>query len=39
VTDFPTKDVLEHLNVETELDLHGLFKDVGLHFWLALIWA
>ncbi len=32
VTDFPTEDVLEHMNVETEFDLLGLFQGVGLPF-------
>lgn len=32
VTDFPTDDVLEQMNLETEFDLLGLFQGVGLPF-------
>jgi predicted Zn-dependent protease with MMP-like domain len=32
VTDFPTEEVLEVMNVETEFDLLGLFQGVGLPF-------
>jgi predicted Zn-dependent protease with MMP-like domain len=32
VTDFPTEEVLEHMNAETEFDLLGLFQGVGLPF-------
>ena len=32
VADFPTEEVLEHMNAETEFDLLGLFQGVGLPF-------
>jgi predicted Zn-dependent protease with MMP-like domain len=32
VTDFPTDDVLEQMNLESEFDLLGLFQGVGLPF-------
>jgi len=32
VTDFPTDEVLETMNCETEFDLLGLFQGVGLPF-------
>src|SRR5471030_1862249 len=32
VADFPTEEVLEVMNVETEFDLLGLFQGVGLPF-------
>jgi predicted Zn-dependent protease with MMP-like domain len=32
VEDFPTDEVLEELNAETEFDLLGLFQGVGLPF-------
>ena len=32
VTDFPTEEVLETMNAETEFDLLGLFQGVGLPF-------
>ncbi len=32
VTDFPTEDVLDQMNAETEFDLLGLFQGVGLPF-------
>jgi predicted Zn-dependent protease with MMP-like domain len=34
VDDFPTQEVLEHMNAETEFDLLGLFQGVGLPFLL-----
>ena len=32
VTDFPTEEVQDQMNVETEFDLLGLFQGVGLPF-------
>ena len=32
VSDFPTEEVLETMNAETEFDLLGLFQGVGLPF-------
>ena len=32
VEDFPTDEVLEHMNAQTEFDLLGLFQGVGLPF-------
>jgi predicted Zn-dependent protease with MMP-like domain len=32
VEDFPTDEVLDELNAETEFDLLGLFQGVGLPF-------
>ena len=32
VDDFPTDEVLDHLNAETEFDLLGLFQGIGLPF-------
>ena len=32
VSDFPTEDVMDQMNVETEFDLLGLFQGVGLPF-------
>jgi predicted Zn-dependent protease with MMP-like domain len=32
VADFPTEEVLEVMNVETEFDLLGLFQGIGLPF-------
>ncbi|MGH6725320.1 MAG: metallopeptidase family protein [Pseudolabrys sp.] len=32
VTDFPTEEVMEQMDVETEFDLLGLFQGVGLPF-------
>jgi predicted Zn-dependent protease with MMP-like domain len=32
VADFPTEEVLDQMNVETEFDLLGLFQGVGLPF-------
>ena len=32
VTDFPTDDVLEQMNLESEFDLLGLFQGLGLPF-------
>jgi len=32
VDDFPTEEVIEELNAETEFDLLGLFQGVGLPF-------
>ncbi|HZL40644.1 MAG TPA: metallopeptidase family protein [Pseudolabrys sp.] len=37
VTDFPTEEVLEQINVETEFDLLGLFQGVGLPFQSASV--
>jgi len=35
VDDFPTEEVLEHMEAETEFDLLGLFQGVGLPFMTA----
>ena len=32
VEDFPTDEVLEHMNAQTDFDLLGLFQGVGLPF-------
>ena len=32
VDDFPTDEVLDHMNAQTEFDLLGLFQGVGLPF-------
>src|SRR5476651_808603 len=32
VDDFPTEEVLKHMNVDTEFDLLGLFQGLGLPF-------
>jgi len=32
VEDFPTDEVLDHMNAQTEFDLLGLFQGVGLPF-------
>jgi predicted Zn-dependent protease with MMP-like domain len=32
VDDFPTEEVLDHMNLESEFDLLGLFQGVGLPF-------
>jgi predicted Zn-dependent protease with MMP-like domain len=32
VEDFPTDEVLDHMQAETEFDLLGLFQGVGLPF-------
>jgi predicted Zn-dependent protease with MMP-like domain len=32
VSDFPTEEVLDRMNAETEFDLLGLFQGVGLPF-------
>src|SRR5215831_3839680 len=32
VEDFPTEEVLDHMGIESELDLLGLFQGVGLPF-------
>jgi predicted Zn-dependent protease with MMP-like domain len=37
VADFPTEEVLEQINVETEFDLLGLFQGVGLPFQSASV--
>ncbi len=37
VTDFPTEEVLEQMNVETEFNLLGLFQGVGLPFQSASV--
>jgi predicted Zn-dependent protease with MMP-like domain len=37
VADFPTEEVLEQMNVETEFDLLGLFQGVGLPFQSASV--
>ena len=35
VDDFPTEEVLEHMEAETEFDLLGLFQGIGLPFMTA----
>jgi len=35
VEDFPTQEVLEHMNASSEFDLLGLFQGVGLPFLLG----
>jgi predicted Zn-dependent protease with MMP-like domain len=37
VADFPTEDVQDQMNVETEFDLLGLFQGVGLPFQSASV--
>ncbi len=37
VADFPTEDVLETMNAESEFDLLGLFQGVGLPFQSASV--
>jgi predicted Zn-dependent protease with MMP-like domain len=37
VADFPTEEVLEQMNAETEFDLLGLFQGVGLPFQSASV--
>ena len=37
VTDFPTEEVLDSMNVESEFDLLGLFQGVGLPFQSASV--
>lgn len=32
VEDYPTTEVLDHMGIESELDLMGLFQGVGLPF-------
>lgn len=32
VTEYPTEEVLDHMGIESELDLMGLFQGVGLPF-------
>jgi predicted Zn-dependent protease with MMP-like domain len=32
VADFPTQEVAEHMNLDTEFDLLGLFQGIGLPF-------
>jgi predicted Zn-dependent protease with MMP-like domain len=37
VADFPTEEILEQMNAETEFDLLGLFQGVGLPFQSASV--
>ena len=37
VTDFPTEEVLDTMNAESEFDLLGLFQGVGLPFQSASV--
>jgi predicted Zn-dependent protease with MMP-like domain len=37
VSDFPTEEVMDSMNVETEFDLLGLFQGVGLPFQSATV--
>jgi len=37
VAEFPTDEVLDQMNLETEFDLLGLFQGVGLPFQLASV--